>query len=129
MKKWRLCLGLHRRSGSEADHASYFFLAKRSLIHWRASLYRHCKERRQKILDQYVRLKRAGTLRHCLSIWNAKCRNIDHLQEIANDLRNESDRGLAYEALATWLDRSHYLHEKKRQAEEHCTLSIKRLLY
>ena len=61
-----------------------------------------------------------------MSVWNAKFQNIVRLQSIANEMRIESDSELAYEALATWLERCQFLAENDQQAERHYSVNVKR---
>jgi Sfi1 spindle body protein len=65
-------------------------------------------------------------LRHYMSTWNAKFQNIVRLQDIANEMRIESDSELAYEALATWLERHQFLAENNQRAERHYDVNVTR---
>lgn len=104
MTKWRGALEYARRRKCEADHALYYFLARRTLLSWHRKLKSVLKRRKYEKLENYLLQKNANLLTECFDHWRNRVAALRELGMKAVDFRMEKEAGILEEAFSRWQD-------------------------
>jgi hypothetical protein len=126
LKYWRASFASHKLSVKEAQHAGYFFLARRYLMKWHRESIRVRKQKRQQALDSQLQKRRLELTKRYLTHWQRRTRNCLELQEISNETRREKDVDLVQEIFSYWTDRLQYVARLEDKASKVYRLQLLR---
>jgi protein SFI1 len=103
----------------EADHALYYFNAKRSLTKWHAKFLRLRKEKRQHLLDSCLNQNRSKLTKQCFTWWRQKSTEIRNLQDMAEEIRHERDLDILGGSFQHWHERTMSVEMLEIRATDH----------
>jgi len=119
LRCWKSSIETHKRLTQEAEHALYYFLARRSLMKWHKRFRQVRKKKRQKTLDDHLHGKNMRLLMRCFSHWRQETTDCLHLQRIADEVRGERDLDLLSDTFMHWTERLHELRTLEAEAEDY----------
>jgi hypothetical protein len=119
LKLWALSLENHRRLKKEADHARYYFHARRSLMRWHAKSREARKRKREELLNNHLKAKQLGLMAKCISSWLQRARTFLSLQSLAEDVQYEKDNLLLEDILLHWRERNSSVSQSIAVADDH----------
>ena len=126
LKFWRGSLETHQRLKKEAEHAHYYFLARRSLMRWHAKSIQVRKQKRQQLLSEHQSRKGLELVAQCFTYWRKKTSHHMERSQLAEAVRHEKDLDLVHEILTHWRDKLDILAELKVKGMEHSRTQLLR---
>ena len=129
VKIWRNAIETQKRRKTEAEHARYYFLVRRSLMRWHARSIQMRKLKRQNLLNEIRKVKNSTLVSRCLQLWREK--NAQHLDriELADAVRRERDVDLLHEGFWHWRERSNTVRTLEFKAADHSRTRLLRYMF
>lgn len=114
-----MTLESHRRLTKEADHARYYFHARRSLMRWHTKLGETRKRIRENALNNFLNTKRLLSVARSFSHWRQRTRACLHFHEAADEILNDKESRLLEILFFLWREKGMAMSRSAVLAEAH----------